>query len=231
MVDDDPYSLRNVRSVLSQAGYSPIVTGDPEEAPTLIKEERPHLVLLDLVMSGTGGIEMMEKTVELADLPVFFLSASGRDKTFADPLQKGATAYLVKPLSPTELVARIQATLRKRAAPDLHSQRELYRLRGLTVDYAERVVTLNEHPVQLTATEYRLLYELSVNAGRVLSHDQLPQRVWGMEVLGEARLVRSFVKKFRHKLGDDARNPAYIFTVSRVGYRMAKAEEPGKMTL
>ena len=225
VVDDDPYSLRNVRSVLMQAGYSPIVTGIPEEVPTLIREKRPHLVLLDLVMPGTDGIEMMEKTPEMADLPVIFLSAYGRDQTIADALQKGATDYLVKPFSPTELVARIQAALRKRVAPDPHSQREPYRLRNLTIDYAEQVVTLNDHPVQLTATEYRLLYELSVNAGRVMSHDQLLRRVWGMEVLGDARLVRSFVKKLRRKLGDDARNPTYIFTVSRVGYRMAKAEE------
>lgn len=223
VVDDDPYTLSNVRSVLSQAGYSPIVTGDPEEVPTLIREKRPHLVLLDLVMPGTDGIEMMENTVEMADLPVIFLSAYGRDQTIADALQKGASDYLVKPFSPTELVARIQAALRQRAAPDLHSQREPYRLGSLTIDYAERVVYLNDHPVQLTATEFRLLYELSVNAGRVMSHDQLLQRVWGMEVLGDSRLVRSFVKKLRRKLGDDAQNPTYIFTESRVGYRMAKA--------
>ena len=225
VIDDDPYTLRNVRSVLSQAGYSPFVTGDPEEVPTLIREKRPHLVLLDLVMPGTDGIEMLEKTPEMADLPVIFLSAYGRDQTIADALQKGAADYLVKPFSPTELVARIQAALRKRVAPDLHSQREPYRLRNLAIDYVEQVVTLNDHPVQLTATEYRLLYELSVNAGRVMSHDQLLRQVWGMEVLGDARLVRSFVKKLRRKLGDDARNPTYIFTVSRVGYRMAKAEE------
>ena len=225
VIDDDPYTLRNVRSVLSQAGYSPFVTGDPEEVPTLIREKRPHLVLLDLVMPGTDGIEMLEKTPEMADLPVIFLSAYGRDQTIADALQKGAADYLVKPFSPTELVARIQAALRKRVAPDLHSQREPYRLGNLTIDYVEQVVTLNGHPVQLTATEYRLLYELSVNAGRVMSHDQLLRQVWGMEVLGDARLVRSFVKKLRRKLGDDARNPTYIFTVSRVGYRMAKAEE------
>lgn len=116
VVDDDPYSLRNVRSVLPQAGYSPIVTGDPEEGPALIREERPHLV-----MPGTDGIEMMENTVEMADPPVIFLSAYGRDQTIADALQKGATDYLVKPFSTTELVARIQAALLKRAAPDLHS--------------------------------------------------------------------------------------------------------------
>ena len=230
VVDDDPYTLRNVRNMLSQAGYSPIVTGNPEEVPALIRKNRPHLILLDLVLPGTDGIEMMEQMTEMADLPVIFLSAYGRDQTIADALQKGASDYLVKPFSPTELVARIQAALRKRAAPDLNEQREPYRLGGLTIDYAERIVSVNDRPVQLTATEYKLLYELSVNAGRVMSHDQLLQRVWGMQVLGDSRIVRSFVKKLRRKLGDDARNPTYIFTESRIGYRMAKAEEPGETT-
>ena len=230
VVDDDPYTLRNVRNMLSQAGYSPIVTGNPEEVPALIRENRPHLILLDLVLPGTDGIEMMEQMTEMADLPVIFLSAYGRDQTIADALQKGASDYLVKPFSPTELVARIQAALRKRAAPDLNEQREPYRLGGLTIDYAERIVSVNDRPVQLTATEYKLLYELSVNAGRVMSHDQLLQRVWGMQVMGDSRIVRSFVKKLRRKLGDDARNPTYIFTESRIGYRMAKAEEPGETT-
>jgi len=229
VVDDDPYTLRNVRGMLSQAGYSPIVTGDPEEVPALIRENRPHLVLLDLVLPGTDGIEMMEQMPAMADLPVIFLSAYGRDQTIADALQKGASDYLVKPFSPTELVARVQAALRRRAASGQTQQLEPYRLGGLTIDYAERTVSVHERPVQLTATEYTLLYELSTNAGRVLSHDQLLERVWGMEAFGDSRLVRSFVKKLRRKLRDDARDPTYIFTEARVGYRMAKAERPGEM--
>ena len=230
VVDDDPHTLRNVRSMLTQAGYGPILTGDPEEVPALIRENRPHLVLLDLVMPGTDGIELMEQTPEMADLPIIFLSAYGRDQTIADALQKGATDYLVKPFSPTELVARIEAALRRRAGPRLTKQPEPYRLAGLTIDYAERAVSVNDRPVQLTATEYKLLYELSMNAGRVMSHNLLLQRIWGVEVLGDARLVHAFVKKLRRKLGDKARNPTYILTVPRVGYRMAKAEAPGKMT-
>ncbi len=222
VVDDDPHTLRNVRSMLAQAGYSPIVTGDPAEAPALIRENLPDLVLLDLVLPGTDGIELMEQTPEIAGLPVIFLSAYGRDETIADALQKGASDYLVKPFSPTELVARIEAALRKRAAPGLDEQREPYRSSGLYIDYAERTVSVNNRPVRLTATEYALLYELSVNAGRVLSHDQLLQKVWGVELLGDASLVHGFVKKLRRKLGDDARNPTYIFTKPRMGYLLAR---------
>ena len=95
------------------------------------------------------------------------------------------------------------------------------------IDYAERRVTLAGQPVQLTATEYGLLADLSVNAGRVLSHDQLLRRVWGPNYSGDSQPVRTFVKNLRNKLGDDARNPTYIFTEPRVGYRMAKSEEGG----
>ena len=230
IVDDDPHTLRHVRKTLSQAGYSPIVTGDPKEVAALIREKKPHLVLLDLVLPGTDGIEIMEQTTEMADLPVIFISAYGRDQTIVDALQKGATDYLVKPFSPTELVARIQVALRKRAAPDLNEKIEPYLLGSLCIDYAERIVSVNNHRVQLTATEYTLLYELSVNAGRVLSYDQLLQRVWDIDDFGDSRVVRSFVKKLRRKLSDDAGNPTYIFTEPRVGYRMAKAEEPREMT-
>ena len=230
IVDDDPHTLRHVRKTLSQAGYSPIVTGDPKEVAALIREKKPHLVLLDLVLPGTDGIEIMEQTTEMADLPVIFISAYGRDQTIVDALQKGATDYLVKPFSPTELVARIQVALRKRAAPDLNEKIEPYLLGSLCIDYAERIVSVNNHRVQLTATEYTLLYELSVNAGWVLRYDQLLQRVWDIDEFGDSRVVRSFVKKLRRKLGDDAGNPTYIFTEPRVGYRMAKAEDPREMT-
>ena len=97
-----------------------------------------------------------------------------------------------------------------------------YRLGDLTIDYDERAVTVAGRPVQMTPTEYKLLCELSINAGRVVEHRQLLDRVWGSEYSGDTRIVRVFVKEIRRKLGDDARNPTYIFTLSRVGYRMAR---------
>ena len=218
VVDDDPQILRYVRDILTQAGYFPLVTGDPEEVSRLIETNKPHLVLLDLVLPGTDGIELMERIHEMADLPVIFLSGYGRDQIIVRALEIGAADYVVKPFSPTELVARIQAALRRRAEP-----LEPYRLGELAIHYEERRVTLAGRPVQLTATEYELLCKLSVNAGRVLTHDYLLQRVWTSENSGDSRLVRAFVKKLRRKLGDDANSPTYIFTEPRVGYRMARA--------
>ena len=229
-VDDDPHALRYVRNTLSQAGYTPVVTGDPAEVAALIEKNKPHLVLLDLVFPGTDGIELMERTPALADLPVIFLSAYGRDQTIAKALEMGAADYLVKPFSPTELVARIQAALRRREAPERIEPSKPYVLAELTIDYAQRLVTVAGRPVQLTATEYDLLAELSAHAGRVLTHNHLLQRVWRQITPGDARVIRTHLKRLRRKLGDDAENPTYIFTTPRVGYRMAQAEEPDETT-
>jgi two-component system KDP operon response regulator KdpE len=221
-VDDDPQTLRYVRDALTKAGYTTIVTGTPEEVPSLIETNKPHLVLLDMMLPGTDGIELMKDILAKADVPVIFLSAYGQDQTIARAFEMGASDYVVKPFSPTELVARIRATLRRRAGPDLTGLLEPYVLRDLSVNYAERRVTLAGHPVRLTPTEYQLLAELSVNAGVVLTHDQLLQRVWGPGNSGDSRPVRTVVKNLRRKLGEDAGNPTYIFTEPRIGYRMGK---------
>ena len=213
-----------MRDALSNAGYTVTVTGDPEQVGRLVEEERPHLVLLDLMLPGMDGIELMESVPELADLPVIFLSAYGRDQVIARALEAGAEDYVVKPFSPTELVARVQTVLRRRAASELSEPPEPYRRGELTIDYAGRRVSLAGSAVLLTNIEYRLLFELSVNAGRVLTHDQLLQRVWGPEHSGQPGAVRTFVKNLRRKLGDDADTPNYIFTEPQVGYRMPRGE-------
>ena len=221
-VDDEPQILRLVRNTLSDAGYTPIVTGDPDEALHLIEVEKPHLVLLDMMLPGTDGIELMRRISEITDAPIIFLSGHGGDEIVARAFEAGADDYMVKPFSPTELAARIEAVLRRRSASDRIMAREPYVLGDLTVNYAERRVTVAGRPVRLTATEYKLLFELSINAGRVLTHDQLLRRVWGRDYSGDSLLLRSFVKKLRGKLKDDANSPRYIFTEPRVGYRMAK---------
>ena len=224
-VDDDPQTLRHVRDALTKAGYVPVVTGDPEEALSLVEANDPHLVLLDLMLPGTDGIELMKEIREVSDVPVIFLSAYGQEETIARAFENGADDYVVKPFSPTELVARIKAALRKREDPEWAEPSEPYVLEELTIDYAERRVTLAGRPVQLTAIEYGLLFELSANAGRVLTYDRLLQRVWGLRRSGDSRRVRTAAKQLRRKLGDDANNPTYILNEPRVGYRMAKAAD------
>ena len=160
VVDDDPQTLRYVRDALMGAGYVPLVTGDPREVSHLIKTKKPRLVLLDLMLPGTDGIELMEHIPEMADLPVIFISGCGRDETIARALEVGAVDYIVKPFSPTELMARIRAALRRRDEPP-----EPFRLRDLAIHYEARRVTVAGRPVQLTATEYELLRALRKNEG------------------------------------------------------------------
>ena len=191
------------------------MTGDPRELPSLIQTEKPELVLLDLMLPGTDGIELMERIPELADLPVIFISGYRRDETVARALQLGAADYIVKPFSPMELTARIQAALRRRAEP------EPFVSGDLSIDYDLRQVSVAGRVVELTATEYELLRVLSLNAGRVTTFDTLLRQVWDRRGGGDSEPVRTFVKKLRQKLGDDAAEPTYIFNERGIGYRMA----------
>ena len=223
-VDDDPQTLRHVRDALTKAGYTPVVTGDPEEVSRLMAEEAPRLVLLDLMLPGSDGMELMKEIRQVSDVPVIFLSVNGQDDVVARAFDMGAADYVVKPFSPTELAARIRAALRKRAAPELTQPSEPYVRGVLTVDYARHRVTMAGRPVALTAIEYRMLVELSANAGRALTHEHLLRRVWGPDKGEGSGPVRNIVKRLRRKLGDDPGNPEYILTEPSVGYRMEEGE-------
>ena len=223
VVDDDPKALRYVRDTLSKSGYEPVVTADPQEALRLLEEKMPKLVLLDLMLPGSSGIDLMKDILTIAKLPVIFLSAYSQEDVVAKAFDMGAVDYVVKPFSKTELAARIRAALRKQETAPPSSP---YRRGDLTVDYAARTVTLAGRPLRLTAMEFRLLAELSANAGRTLTYNHLLQRVWSLRNNGDLRPLRTAVKSLRRKLGDSAANPQYIFTESRIGYRMIKGEEP-----
>ena len=220
-VDDDPQALRYVRDALVEGGYEPLVTGDPQEALRLMEEQRLHLVLLDLVLPGVDGIDLMGQMVTIADVPVIFLSAYGRDDLIARAFEMGAADYVVKPFSPTELSARIKAALRSR---EVSEPPPPYRLGDLSIDHVERRVTLAGEQIQLTPTEYRMLAELSVNAGELVTYDRLLARVWGERTDGDLRPMRTMMGKLRRKLGEDIENPRYIFTEPREGYRMPRSE-------
>ncbi len=226
-VDDDPQALRYVRDTLMKAGFEPMVTADPEEVLRLVEEYKPHLVLLDLVLPGVDGMDLMKDIAEMTDVPVIFLSAYGQDRLVARAFDMGAADYMVKPFSPTELSARIRAALRRREVP---KPSEPYVLGDLTIDYDERRVTLAGRPVELTAKEYGTLAELSANAGRVLTYETLLRRVWGLDADADIRPMRTVISSIRRKLGDAAEDSKYVLTELRVGYRMPKGEKPGQET-
>ena len=216
VVDDDPEMLRFVRGGLNEAGYATIVTGDPEEVPDLVRMHKPGLILLDLLLPGTDGIEMLERFPELGDRPVIFISAYGRDETIVRALDAGATDYIVKPFSPSELTARVRAALRRHSGP------ASFLLGDLSINYEQRRVAVAGQPVELTATEYELLRVLSVNAGRVLTFDSLLRQAWNRPKSKppDPKLVRAVVKRLRQKLGDDSPSSSYIQNQRGVGYRM-----------
>ena len=224
-VDDDPQALRYVREVLTRAGHVPIVASDAASALVLVKEEEPDLVLLDLMLPDTDGIELMRGIFEIADVPVIFVSVYGQDDYVVRAFDMGASDYIVKPFSPSELGARIRAALRKRRPADLPEPAEPYELEDLVLNFRERRVTVAGRAVDLTATEYRLLAELAANPGRVITSSQLLERIWGAGHSAGTAPVRNIVSRLRRKLGDSANDPRYIFNESRVGYRMGKAQE------
>lgn len=220
-VDDDVLALRYVRDALSKAGYVPLVTGDPEEALALMYEKKPHLALLDYMLPGTDGIELMKELLEIGAVPVIFLSAYDQGHFMARAIDMGAADYVVKPFSPTELTARIRGALRKWSGPE---PLEPFVLGKLVIDYGTHEATLAGERVRLTALEYRTLVELSLNAGRVLTYQYLLDKVWDVNGYGDLRPMRTVISTLRRRLGDDANNPSYIFTEPRVGYRMARAD-------
>ena len=227
VVDDDPQTLRYVRDALTKGGYAPIVTGDPDDVLRLVKGGAPPP---GAPRSGAAGARRDRVDAghpeDARTCPSSSSPCTARTKSSPKRWTRARRDYLVKPFSPTELAARIRAALRKQIEPRGPEPSGPFSAGALSIDYATRRVTLGGQPLELTATEYALLYELSVNARRVLTHNLLLQRVWGPERVGEPWLVRDVVKRLRRKLGDDARNPTYIFTEPRVGYLMAGGTAP-----
>ena len=218
VVDDDPQTLRFAREALGDAGFDAMATANFRDLARILDAERPALVLLDLVLPGSDGIELMAQVPGLADVPVIFISAYDRAETVARALDAGAEDYLVKPFSGTELTARVRAALRRRADPPR------FELGELAIDYRARRATLAGRVLELTATEHDLLCALARNAGGVCSYDHLARRVWSRREHVDPKLVRAFVRRLRAKLGEKADRPAYVLTERGVGYRMPASD-------
>ena len=222
VVEADPHALRFLRDALWNAGYFPVAVADAEEVPRLLQKERPQLALLSAAQPGRDGLpaELLRVVQEEADAPVILLASSGQEEAMAHVLEVGVSDYLVKPFSAAELEARVRAALRRRDHPQLAARSAVYVLDELTIDYIQRRVSVSGAELTLTPTEYALLSELSLHAGRALAHDDLLQRVWSPGRRGQRWLLREVVRRLRAKLNDAADNPAYIFTVPRTGYRL-----------
>ncbi len=197
---------------------------DGEEGLRFFLDLTPDVTLLDINMPFMSGFEVLQKIREVSDAPVLMLTARGDEMSKVKGLEMGADDYLVKPFSHLELFARIKAILRRSEMPVPMNAAPSFVSGDLTVSFDSRELTLKGEPVKLTPTEYKLIYQLVRNAGRVMTFDMLLSKVWGDEYRGDMDYLKTYVSRLRKKLGDDSEHPRYILTERSVGYRFARLD-------
>jgi len=218
IVDDEPELRSMLRQYLSREGYDVAEAITGHDALDTVTSSGPDLVLLDVGLPDIDGFEVLRKIRSSSDVPVIMLTARDDEVDRVVGLSVGADDYVVKPFSPRELVARIQAVLR-RVEGGGRGTDETLEFAGLTIDVASRDVNVDGEPVELTALEFDLLIALAQGPNRVFTRDQLLERVWGWDYFGVDRVVDVHVGNIRKALGDDASDPRYIATVRGVGYK------------
>jgi two-component system KDP operon response regulator KdpE len=220
VVDDEPPIVRLVRAKLQADGYAVISATRGEEALELLENERPDLIVLDLMMPGMDGFETLRHIREQAQTPVIMLTARAGDADKLRGLQGGADDYMTKPFNPDELSARIGAVLRRTAGAAPAGGRTLLQYPGVEIDLERRRVTVDGEEVRLSRTEWELLAQLAGNAGRVMMHGELLSRIWGPEFRDEAHYLRTWVSRLRAKLEPEGSTTELITTFPGLGYRM-----------
>lgn len=221
VVDDDIRMLRMMKRMLELESFQTITANNGEAALRVFEKENPDLVLLDIMMPDMNGYTVCQHIREFSEVPIIMVTAMGDDKQKVEGLDTGADDYVTKPFSASELAARVRAILRRTGSQERQSN-SLFRFKDLVIDYASNRVSIQDQELILTSTEYRLLSYISQNAGRVVTPDQLLNKVWGEEYLGAPHLLQVNIARLRKKLGDDARNPTYILTRPGIGYIMSK---------
>ena len=195
---------------------------DGEEGLRKFLDVAPDVTLLDVNMPYMSGFEVLQKIREVSDAPVLMLTARGDEMSKVKGLESGADDYLVKPFSHLELFARIKAVLRRAELPAPVSALPQFVAGDVAVNFDSHEVMLKGNVVKLTPIEYKLLYQLVRNAGRVLPFDTLLSKVWGDEYRGDMDYLKTYISRLRKKLGDDPENPRYIVTERSVGYRFMR---------
>ncbi|MEA2525704.1 MAG: two-component system, OmpR family, operon response regulator KdpE [Thermomicrobiales bacterium] len=192
---------------------------DGEAALELVESERPDVVLLDVAMPKLDGFETLRRLREFSDVPVIMLTAKDGVLDKVKGLELGADDYVTKPFDHLELLARVKALLRRLDMPQPVSRTPSFECGDLTVDFTSQQVRRRGELIAMTAIEYKLLYHLVRNAGRVLPHETLLAKVWGREYVDEIDYLRVYVRRLRLKLEDDPEHPVYILTERGLGYR------------
>ena len=218
VVDDEPKYILGIQAILEASGYEVLTARDGQTAVNLAAHESPQLILLDVRMPGLDGYEACRRIREFSTVPVIMLTALAEVADKVKGLELGADDYITKPFSTAELIARVQAALRRPGVASSTEPQSVWQLGELLVDLAQQRVYVNEREITLTATEYRLLCELMRQAGHVLSLEHLLENVWGPGYEGEDRLVWREIHRLREKIEPDPHAPRYLQTRPGLGY-------------
>jgi two-component system KDP operon response regulator KdpE len=219
VVEDDPNIVDLIRSNLAVRGFDTIVSADGLRALRLLETEAPDIVLLDIMLPEIDGFELCRQIRERSSVAIIVVSARGGERDKVSALNVGADDYMTKPFSIEELLARINATLRRtRPAGPAETTPEVITVADLVIDLASQQVTRAGMAVHLTPTEFALLRELAINRGKLLSHAHLLRRVWGRGYETETEYVRVYIRRLRAKL--ETSSTPLIVTQPRAGYRI-----------
>jgi two-component system, OmpR family, alkaline phosphatase synthesis response regulator PhoP len=219
VVDDEEHIIELVELYLSKEGYQVVKATDGDEAVEKFADEKPDLLVLDIMLPGRDGLDVLRQVRKTSQVPVIMLTARESEVDKVVGLELGADDYLTKPFSPRELVARVKAVLR-RSKPTAAEAADVVERDGLAIDTQRRQVQVEGRgEVELTAKEFDLLLVLASNPGIVLTRERLMEKVWGYEYIGDTRTVDVYIRHLREKLADNAESPRFIQTVRGVGYR------------
>ena len=224
VVDDEIEILRALQRSLTAYGYEVFTAGSGEDALEAISHHRPDLILLDLGLPGISGLEVCKQVRAQSNLPIIVLSVKNaeRDKVLA--LDLGADDYVSKPFGINEVLARVRVALRHAAQVQAGTE-PIFVAGPLKVDFAQRLVQVNEQEVKLTPTEYDLLKALIKNSGKIMTRQMLLSQVWGTGYGSEAHYLHVYIGQLRRKIEPDPAHPRFILTVSGVGYRFNGDED------
>lgn len=222
VVDDEPRILRFVRAELESAGFRVLTASNGFAALDAVNLEAPDLVVLDVIMPGLDGFEVLKRLRNQSSVPVILLTARGSDADKVRGLDLGADDYLTKPFSPDELSARVRAVLRRTTSNNKQPIEPRLDLGEIIIDFDRRRVMVRDKEVQMSRTEWQLLQQLALNAGKVMLHEDLLVRTWGPEYRDDMEYLRVWISRLRRKIEADAAHPKYLRTVPGVGYILAE---------
>ena len=224
LVVEDEKAIRNALSiVLASGGYRVLEATTGKEALSMASSHCPRLIVLDMGLPDMDGLEVLDALRAWTLLPVIVLSARDQEASKVEALDRGADDYITKPFSNAELLARVRTALRRPTAEALRMTMDSLQIGGLTMDLKRHTVTVDGQDVHLTPIEYRIVYLLACNAGRVLTHDRLLNALWGPHST-DPQILRVNMANIRRKIEKNPADPQYILTEIGIGYRMAEGE-------